>query len=134
MEGLTIGQLAREAGVNRETIRFYERRGLITKPPRPASGYRLYPTETVRRVRFIRHAKELGFSLKEISELLSLRLDPEVTCIEVKKRAEDKLRDIEGKIQALQGMRGVLAELAGECKGRGPLSECPILEALDREE
>lgn len=134
MEGLTIGQLAREAGVNSETIRFYERRGLIPKPPRPATGYRRYPPETVRRVRFIRHAKELGFSLKEILELLSLRLDPETTCIEVKRRAEDKLRDIEGKIQALQGMRGVLAELAGACKGRGPLSECPILEALDREE
>jgi MerR family copper efflux transcriptional regulator len=134
MEGLTIGQLAREAGVNSETIRFYERRGLIPKPPRPASGYRRYPPETVRRIRFIRHAKELGFSLGEISELLSLRLDPETTCIEVKRRAEDKLRDIERKIQALQGMRGVLAELAGVCKGRGPLSDCPILEALDREE
>lgn len=81
MEGLTIGRLAREAGVNSETIRFYERRGLIPKPPRPATGYRRYPPETVRRVRFIRHAKELGFSLKEILELLSLRLDPETTCI-----------------------------------------------------
>jgi MerR family copper efflux transcriptional regulator len=134
MEGLTIGRLAREAGVNSETIRFYERRGLIPKPPRPASGYRRYPPETVRRIRFIRHAKELGFSLVEISELLSLRLDPKTTCTEIKRRTEDKLRDIEGKIRALQGMKGVLAALAGECKGRGPLSDCPILDALEREE
>ncbi len=136
METLTIGRLAERAGVNVETIRYYERKGLIPKPPRRRSlwgrpGYRQYPPETVKRIHFIRHAKELGFSLKEIAELLSLRVAPDITCAEVKRRAEAKIADIEEKIQTLQRMKKALSKLAGECKGRGPVSECPILEALD---
>ncbi len=130
MERLTIGKLAKQAEVNIETIRYYERRGLIPRPPRRESGYRQYNEDTVTRIQFIKRAKELGFSLREILELLSLRLDPGTTCGDVKKRAEIKIADIEEKIRTLQGMKKALMNLTVECKGRGPVSECPILEAL----
>ncbi len=137
METLTIGKVAKKAGVNIETIRYYERQGLISRPQRMQSGlcslgYRHYPDETVKRIQFIRHAKELGFSLKEIAELLSLRIEKGVTCGDVRKRAEAKIADIEERILNLQRMKNVLSKLAKECKGRGPVSECPILEALER--
>lgn len=134
MENLTIGQLAKEAKVNVETVRYYERRGLIPKPPRKDSGYRQYPPEAVSRIQFIKHAQELGFSLKEIAELLSLRVDPNTTCGDVKRRAESKIKEVEEKIQALQRIKRALAKLAALCRGRGPTSECPILEALDAEQ
>lgn len=133
MENLTIGKLAEKSNVNIETIRFYERRGLIPKPPRLESGYRQYPLETVVRIRFIKRAKELGFSLKEISELLSLRLDQNTTCNDIKKKAEDKVVDIEKKIQNLQKIKEALDKLTASCRGIGPVSECPILDALDSE-
>ena len=101
MEALTIGQVARRAGVGIETVRFYERRGLIKDPPRTAAGCRQYPADVVLRLRFVKRAKELGFSLKEIAELLSLRLKPEKTCGDVKRRAEAKIADIGEKIRAL---------------------------------
>lgn len=137
METLTIGKVAKKAGVNIETIRYYERQGFIPKPPRRQSergtpGYRHYPAETVKRIQFIRHAKELGFSLKEIAELLSLRIEQGVTCGDVRKRAEAKIADIEERILNLQRMKKALVNLTKECKGRGPVSECPILEALER--
>jgi MerR family mercuric resistance operon transcriptional regulator len=132
MESLTIGQLAKRAQVNVETVRYYERRGLIPKPPRRESGYCQYPQETVTRIQFIKHAKELGFSLKEILELLSLRVGRNTTCGEVKRRAEGKIADIQEKIKTLQRMEKALTRLAKECKGRGPVSECPILEALEK--
>lgn len=132
MEHFTIGQLAKRAKVNIQTIRYYERRGLIPEPPRWDSGYRQYPREMVTRLQFIRHAKELGFSLKEIGELLSLRLDPKTPCSEVKSKAEDKLLDIVEKIKILQRMKKALIKLTEACKGRGPISECPILEALEK--
>ncbi len=134
MTGLTIGQLARRAGVGVETVRFYERRGLLETPTRRPSGYRQYADETVARLRFIRRAKELGFSLKEISELLALRFDPGTTCAEVKARAKAKISDIEAKIAALQSMKKALTDLTRSCNGRGPTSECPILEALEPKE
>ena len=90
MEALTIGQVARRAGVGIETVRFYERRGLTKDPPRTDAGYRQYPADVVLRLRFVKRAKELGFSLKEIAELLSLRLKPEKTCGDVKRRAKAK--------------------------------------------
>ena len=130
MEILTIGQLAKNAQVNVETVRYYERRGLLPKPPRRESGYREYPLDAVARLQFIKRAKELGFSLKEILELFSLRIDPHTTCGDVKKRAEHKIADIEERIRILQGMKKALAKLAGQCKGRGPTTECPILDAL----
>jgi len=129
--GLTIGKVAQRAGVGVETIRFYERQGLISEPPRKDSGYRLYSPDAVARIRFIRKAKELGFSLKEIKELLSLRIDPLTDCADIQERAEAKVRDIEGKIQTLQRMKKALANLVAACPGRGPVSKCPILDTLE---
>ena len=135
MEPLTIGKVARLAGVGVETIRFYEREGLIEGPPRGPSGYRQYPGETVTRIRFIKRAKELGFSLKEIKELLELRIDPETTCADIRTRADAKINDIDEKVTTLRKMKAALERLTAACRGRGPTSECPILEALeDREE
>ncbi len=133
METLTIGQVAKRAAVGIETIRFYEREGLIDEPQRRASsGYRQYPPKAVRRVLFIRHAKVLGFTLKEIKELLQLRVDPGSTCADVRKQAKDKIADIEQRIASLKRMKDALDRLAKKCRGRGPTAECPILEELDR--
>jgi len=134
MEALTIGRLAKQAGVGVETIRFYEREGLIAQPDRRVSGYRQYPREAVRRVRFIRHAKDLGFTLREIQELLDLRVDPRSTCADVRGRAKTKIADIEERITSLERMKGALERLACKCRGRGPTTDCPILEELDRVE
>jgi MerR family transcriptional regulator, copper efflux regulator len=134
MHTMTIGQLARSAGVGVETIRFYEREGLLCQPERRPSGYRQYPAEAVRRVRFIRHAKELGFTLKEIQDLLELRVDPSSSCADVRQRAKDKIGDIQGRIESLERVKAALEKLVKSCRGRGPTSECPILDVLDREE
>ena len=131
---LTIGQLAREAAINLETVRYYERRGLLPKPPRSATGYRLFPAEAAQRLRFIRHAQELGFSLTEIRELLTLRISPRTSRSEIRKRAEDKIVDIEKKIKRLESMRKSLRKLTTSCTGCGPASDCPILESLDAED
>lgn len=133
-ETLTIGELARQSGVNLETVRYYERRRLLPKPARSASGYRQFPPELVQRIRFIKHAQALGFTLSEIKELLSLRVDPDTTCAEVRAKAKAKTADIEQKIRSLEGMKKVLERLASRCSGRGPASECPILESLDGED
>ncbi len=133
-DSLTIGHLAKEADVNLETVRFYERRGLLAKPQRSASGYRLFPSEAARRLRFIRRAKELGFSLKEIRELLSLRVSRAASCADIRARAEAKITDIQAKIRSLESMEKVLRKLTRACAGSGPVAECPILESLDREE
>ena len=136
MNNMTIGKLAKRCGVGVETIRFYEREGLIEEPQRRDSGYRQYPEETARRVRFIKRAKELGFTLKEIRELLALRIRPEATCGDVRHQAEAKIADIEQRIVMLQKMKQALARLTVACSGRGPTSQCPILEAIedDRDE
>ncbi len=134
MNSLTIGQAARQAGVGVETVRFYERKGLLEPPPRRASGYRQYPPTAARRIRFIKHAQELGFSLREIQELLTLRVAPGTTCGDVRERATEKLTQIEGKLASLRRMQAALRRLAAACRGAGPTSECPILEELDREE
>ena len=131
---LTIGELAKRSGVGLETIRFYERKELIEDPPRTESGYRQYPEDVVARIQFIKRCKELGFSLKEISELLSLRVDPDTTCADVRRQTELKLADVEEKIRALRGIQAALDKLAASCSGRGPTSECPILETLESQE
>ena len=131
MKNSTIGQLAKKAQVNVETVRYYERRGLIPRPPRRDSGYRQYPQDTFARIQFIKRAKELGFSLKEISELLSLRVDPNTTCGHVKRRAEVKIADVDEKIRALQRIKKALTKLVALCSGQGPTSECPIMDVLD---
>ena len=127
MKSLTIGHLAREAGVNLETVRYYERRGLLPKPPRSASGYRLFPSDAARRLRFIRRAQELGFSLTEIRELLSLRISRTTTSRDIRACAEAKIADIEAKIRIFQSMKKTLRKLARVCNGCAPLAKCPIL-------
>lgn len=129
---LSIGQVAARAGVGVETVRFYERAGLIPHPVRTASGYRQYDEATVTRLRFIRRAKDLGFTLKEIATLLSLRHDTTTTAGEVKQEAERKIAEIDSKIRSLQRIRRALRKLADTCPGHGPTSDCPILEALER--
>jgi MerR family copper efflux transcriptional regulator len=134
MKILTSGQLAKKAHVNVETIRYYERRGLMPEPHRSESGYRHYSQDSIARIQFIKRAKELGFSLKEVSELLYLRVDPNTTCADVKRMAEVKIADIKEKIHALERIKEALTKLRAACKGRGPAGKCPILEALDTEE
>ncbi len=131
MSGQTRGETAKNVGVHIETLRYYERRGLIPKPSRSASNYRLYSQDTVRRVRFVKHAQELGFSLKEIKNLLSLRATTGAKCADVRKRTEAKIQDIEAKIRSLQAMRRALSKLVAECSGDSPIRKCPILDALD---
>jgi len=131
MSRLTTGELARQCGVNLETIHFYERQGLLPKPPRTGSGYRMFPSESARRVRFIKSGQELGFTLREIGELLALRFDPETSCGDVRRRAEEKLADVEQRIGALCRIKFVLTRLAAACPGRGAAGDCPILGSLD---
>ena len=131
MTHLSIGQIAKRTGVTVEAIRFYEKRALLPEPPRSASGYRQYPPVTAKRVRFIQRAKELGFSLKEIHALLSLRDTQDGSCAHVKVQALQKVAEIEQKMRDLNRIRGALTELADQCGGNGNLSECPILDALD---
>lgn len=128
----TIGQVAGQCGVGVETIRFYERRGLIAQPTRPESGFRTYAPDAVRRVRFIQRSKALGFSLREIKELLSLRVDSAATCDAARAHAEAKIADIDKKIGHLKEMKHALAKLTAACLGKRPTSECPILDALGR--
>ena len=130
MQEITIGHVASAAGVSVETVRFYERKKLIVQPQRPAEGYRRYGTDTVERIRFIRQAQELGFTLAEIRELLELRIDPRNNCADVKQRAEAKIDDVDQKIEALRKMRHALVAITQRCSGQGNVSECPILEAL----
>ena len=133
METLSIGQVARRAGVGVETVRFYEREGLLEEPPRRASGYRQYPEEVVSRLRFIKRAQQLGFSLKEISELL-LRVDAQTSCEQVKGRTEAKIAEVERKIIELQQMRQALLQIHSLCNEQGPTGRCPMLDALNQQE
>lgn len=134
MKPLTIGEVARQAGVGIETVRFYERQGLLEEPERRASGYRQFDLEAVAVLKFIRRAKELGFTLKEIKSLLALRLDASATRAEVREKAKAKIADIEAKIADLQRMRDVLEKLVKKCHGAGAATGCPILEALQGRE
>lgn len=125
------GQLAKAANVGIETVRFYEQQGLLPKPVRSSAGYRQYTHDSLKRLLFVQHAKELGFSLGEIKDLLSLRVNSNCSCKNVKVLAEEKVRDIQSKIRGLIKMQAVLKRLIHACSGKGPTSECPILEALD---
>ncbi|MGI9289852.1 MAG: MerR family transcriptional regulator [Gammaproteobacteria bacterium] len=125
----TIGRLAEHAGVGIDTIRFYERKGLLPQPQRTASGYRLYDKSSINRIRFVRRAKDLGFSLDEIQNLLKLQ-DNSGPKAEVKAITRRKLAQIEEKISDLNRMRSVLQALDSECSGKGSVSGCPIIEAM----
>ncbi len=131
MESLTTGELARRADVHIETLRYYERRGLLPRPPRNGSNRRKYPIEALVRVRFVKRAQGLGFSLTEIQELLSLRTNPVASCGDVQAQARSKLREIEDKLRALRAMRTTLRRLIAECPGDGPTSRCNILAAFE---
>lgn len=131
MSPMKSGELAKQAGVNLETLRYYEREALLPEPERTDSGYRLYAEEDLKRVRFIKRAQELGFSLKEVKELLALHLDATQSASEVKRLAEQKLEDIESKIRSLQAMQTALSELAEACSGEGSVVHCPILNCLE---
>jgi Hg(II)-responsive transcriptional regulator len=133
MDMLTIGQVAHRASVGVETVRFYEREGLLEEPERRASGYRQYSEEAVKQIRFIKRAQQLGFSLKEIAALLTLRVDGRTECSQVKERAAVKLAEVEQKIAELQRIRQVLLQVASLCEGEGPKSRCPLLDALDHD-
>lgn len=130
MGNLSTGELARQANVNIETIRYYERRGLINEPPRNKSGHRQYSQEAVKRTDFIKRCQTLGFSLKEIEEILELRITPESTCVEMKSRVTEKLTDVDRKIHELVHIRDALSRLLKKCTGKGPIGSCPILEEL----
>ncbi len=130
---LRIGEIARQAGVNVQTLRYYEKRRLLPVPGRRPSGYREYPPETVQFIRFIRRAQDLGFTLSEIEELLALRKHGARRRAKVRSVAEAKLRDINEKIRSLEAIRQALLTLVRSCACQGKSPECPILEALSEE-
>ncbi len=127
-----ISELATRAGVGVETVRFYERQGLISQPLKPSDGgFRSYSKATAERIRFIRQAQDLGFSLKEIDALLSLRADPTTDCADVRERAQTKLEEISNKIARLAAIQSALKSLIDACPGQGAVRSCSILEALE---
>lgn len=127
---LTIGELARQTRVSVETIRFYECEGLLVKPDKPFGSIRTYPPEAIDRLAFVHQAKAIGFTLREIRDLIALRDDPEADAAAVRGRAMAKLADVEEKVEQLERMRATLRELLSHCPGRGDLGRCPIMQAL----
>jgi len=126
---LTIGALSKRTGVNIETIRFYERVGILPKPPRSAGGHRIYGQDLLMRLGFVRRSRELGFSLDEVRGLLQLVDGGHYTCAEVKAITLDHLGDVRRKIADLRRLERTLAEIAGKCRG-GKVPDCPVIEAL----
>ena len=132
MSEIFVGQLAGEAGINVETIRYYEKLKLLPKPKRKESRYRIYDDTDLKRLLFIKRAKELGFTLKEIRGLFDLRIDSEAKCGDVKHLTEHKLKDVDNRIRDLKKIRNVLVKLINQCVNEEVSSdECPILEAID---
>ncbi len=129
---VTIGGLSKQTGCNIETIRYYERIGLLPKPPRTEGGHRLYEREQIKRLVFIRRSRELGFSLDEIRTLLRLVDGKRYTCQEVKTLTEEHLGDIKKKIADLKKLQKTLGEISAQCQG-GQVPECPIIDALFEE-
>lgn len=126
MSVLKIGELAKRAKVGVETIRFYERQGLLSEPDRRPSGYRQYEESVVARLEFIRKSKDLGFTLAEIKDLLGLWFDAQTRCEHVRQRAERKIVDIEDKLQTLQNMKRSLRKMIRQCEARDAVGECPL--------
>ena len=131
---LRTGDLAKLAQVNTQTLRYYERRRLLPEPKRTESGYRLYEEDSVRRIRFIKKAQDLGFTLAEIAELLSLKVEEQTACDGVQEKAEAKLAEIDEKIRDLRRIRRTLKVLVDACASREPTAACPILSSLEDEE
>ena len=127
----TIGQMATAASVNVQTIRYYERRGLLLPSERSSSGYRQYDRDSLRRLRFIRHAQALGFSLSEIQDLLALRVRHGAACKAIERTTRRKIDIIDRKLRELERLKRTLADLAATCRARRRTSECPVLEALE---
>lgn len=134
MSTYSIGQVAKQTGVSVETIRYYEKEGLMEVPERKNNGYRLFKEQTIDRLSFIQQAKELGFSLREIGELLSIKADANMVCSDVKQLAQEKLINIESKIKMLRRMKKSLDKLINICPGQAPLNDCPILDALQKKD
>lgn len=126
-----IGEVASRANVNKETVRYYEKRSLIPEPDRRRSGYRIFTQRHINQIRFIKRAQQLGFTLSEIKELLNLKMDDDTTCSEIKREAEQKYQDVVFKIEDLQRIKKTLTHLIDLCSGSGPKGDCPILEALE---
>lgn len=133
MAHYTIGEVARRVGIGVETVRFYERQGLVAAPPRSDSGYRLYPDDAVDRLLFVRRAKELGFTLDQIKSLLNLRVQSGDSCDDVRRISAARLADVEARIADLRRIADVLGRLVVTCSSNGSTSACPILEALELE-
>jgi MerR family transcriptional regulator, copper efflux regulator len=128
----TIDRLANAVGVNVQTVRYYERLHLLGPAARASSGYRLYGSEEEQRLRFIKNAQALGFTLREIAELLNLRVSSRARCRDVQRKAEDKLRCVEAKAQALQALAHALESLIRACRAGQPTDRCPILKRLEK--
>jgi len=130
---VTIGRLAKAIGVNVQTIRYYERRRLLSPTVRTPSGYRVYGEEEVQRLRFIKNAQALGFTLQEVADLLNLRVSSAARCGDVQRRAQAKLAKVEGKLKDLESMARVLKDLIKSCRAGQPTKRCPILKCLEKE-
>ena len=130
---LTIGQLAKMASVNAQTVRYYERRNLLQPTDRKASGYRVYSGDALRRLRFIKNAQALGFTLHEIEELLDLRINSKARCGDIQRQAEAKLKHVEAKVRDLQSLEAALRRLIRTCRAGQPTDHCPILQSLEEE-
>jgi len=131
MDSMTIGQLARQADVSVQTVRYYERRCLLPEPPRSPSGYRQYPGDALRRLRFIRRAQDVGFTLAEIEELLDLRTGTESQCREAESTAASAIERVDARMSELSRMKTALASLLDSCRNRAPAGDCPLIEALE---
>ena len=131
MKTMTRGELAKECGVNIESLRYYEKRRLIDPPMRSEIGYRLYSKEDAARIRFIRNAQKLGFTLNEILELLKLRVNKNESCESVLKKTKKKLNEVEQKIRGLKSMKKVLKQMIHRCEESTLTSDCPILGSFE---
>jgi Hg(II)-responsive transcriptional regulator len=131
---VTIGRLARAVGVNIQTLRYYERRNLLAPTARKPSGYRVYGDEAISRLRFIKNAQGLGFTLREIAELLNLRVSSKSQCGSVLRKAQAKLAQVEAKVQDLQALARTLRSLMRSCRVGQPTDRCPILKSLEEKD
>ena len=131
---LSSGQLAAKAGVNVETLRFYERKGLLPAPQRTSGGYRQYSESDLKRLKFILTAKRHGFTLQEIKELLELRVSSQTTCEQVQAKAQEKITLIDEKLRELKRIKKALQILSQRCQSEHPSEQCPILQAFEQQE